>query len=314
MRDVVIAGGGLSGLVAAYELEKRGLSCSIVEIKRRTGGSIQTVQRGEFVMDGPAFATTDNLDRSWLADIGLDNALIPLETGAHALYGGTQTLIDALNARTYAPRLYRMAVSSVGEMDDHCGVCLENGILLDTRAIVVALPARMLDRLFYSYIDAISESMRDFRYDRIHRLSLGFSETLPPLVMPPDLAYAFVHRLDGPPRAPEGGTLIQVGLRIVADHAEDDGELLEHLCQDLKLPKPDAVYLADWADADPLSSHEPGFAERIRAIRDLLPPRIAIINSDTLTMAGLPPGVVDLGARIEQARHAAEQIAQELQG
>ena len=35
MRDVVVIGGGLSGLAACYELEKCGAAYTVIEVKRR---------------------------------------------------------------------------------------------------------------------------------------------------------------------------------------------------------------------------------------------------------------------------------------
>ena len=42
MRDVVVIGGGLSGLAACYQLEKTNLRYTLIEVKRRVGGGIQT--------------------------------------------------------------------------------------------------------------------------------------------------------------------------------------------------------------------------------------------------------------------------------
>jgi protoporphyrinogen/coproporphyrinogen III oxidase len=52
--DVVIVGGGVSGLAAAYEVIKRGQSAVVLERNERPGGIIQTERLGEFVIDtGP---------------------------------------------------------------------------------------------------------------------------------------------------------------------------------------------------------------------------------------------------------------------
>ena len=45
MRDVVVIGGGLSGLAACYELEKRGAAYTVIEVKRRFGGGIRSTLR-----------------------------------------------------------------------------------------------------------------------------------------------------------------------------------------------------------------------------------------------------------------------------
>ena len=47
MKDVIIIGGGLSGLSAAYELKKQGLSFTILEAQNRLGGRIETIYGNE---------------------------------------------------------------------------------------------------------------------------------------------------------------------------------------------------------------------------------------------------------------------------
>jgi protoporphyrinogen/coproporphyrinogen III oxidase len=50
--DVAIIGGGISGLAAAYELQRRGLSARIVEAGPRIGGVICTERFDDWVIDG----------------------------------------------------------------------------------------------------------------------------------------------------------------------------------------------------------------------------------------------------------------------
>ncbi len=53
-RDVVIIGGGLTGLTTALQLKKRGLTVVILEKSNRTGGQIATHREGEFLFEsGP---------------------------------------------------------------------------------------------------------------------------------------------------------------------------------------------------------------------------------------------------------------------
>ncbi len=44
--DVVVVGGGMAGLVAAYELEQKGISCVILEAANRFGGRVTTADYG----------------------------------------------------------------------------------------------------------------------------------------------------------------------------------------------------------------------------------------------------------------------------
>src|SRR5688572_24853041 len=52
VRDVVVIGAGISGLAAAYELQRRGATVRIVESSDRAGGVIDTERRDGWVIDG----------------------------------------------------------------------------------------------------------------------------------------------------------------------------------------------------------------------------------------------------------------------
>ena len=43
MQDVIVIGGGLSGLTIAYQLKKRGLAVKVLEAQHRLGGRIETI-------------------------------------------------------------------------------------------------------------------------------------------------------------------------------------------------------------------------------------------------------------------------------
>src|SRR5688572_1159106 len=50
--DVAVVGGGISGLAAAYELQRRGLNVSVLEAGPRAGGVISTERFDGWVVDG----------------------------------------------------------------------------------------------------------------------------------------------------------------------------------------------------------------------------------------------------------------------
>src|SRR5688572_31135402 len=100
MRDVVIVGGGLSGLAAAVELENLKIPYTLIEVKGRLGGSIATLRRDGFVLDTGAFAFPRAADWSFLAEFGLEDALYSVNDyhlqRMVAFKDGTQSVIDAL--------------------------------------------------------------------------------------------------------------------------------------------------------------------------------------------------------------------------
>ena len=77
--DVVIVGGGIAGLSAAFELQKQGLSFVILERASRTGGVILSEQVGEFVVDGgPDSILTQKPEGIALCkELGIADRLVP---------------------------------------------------------------------------------------------------------------------------------------------------------------------------------------------------------------------------------------------
>ena len=50
--DVVIVGGGIAGLAAAYELSRQGVGCVVLERHARPGGVIFSEEVDGFTIDG----------------------------------------------------------------------------------------------------------------------------------------------------------------------------------------------------------------------------------------------------------------------
>jgi hypothetical protein len=127
--DVIILGGGLTGLAAAWELERLGVDYALIEVKRRLGGSIYTERRDGFVLDGGAFISEKYGEWGFLAELGLGDSLIHMgvyrDGELVAFRHGTQSLVDALATKITHPIYYRMAGSSIGMIEGgRCGVCL----------------------------------------------------------------------------------------------------------------------------------------------------------------------------------------------
>lgn len=312
MRDVVVVGGGLTGLAAAYELEKQQISYTLIEVKRRLGGSIQTVIQEGSILDGAAFAITPDLQQHpWLDELGLHDAFFPVSPDAAAFKQGTETLIHALTAKLTAPRMMRMAVSSVGELDNgRFGICLENGLLLDAKALILAVPARFAERFFYGYITPITEHLLPYKYDTLVRASVVLSlDDWRDTVTLPEAVFTLTTFDDA--RIPAGNMLKQFGIRYSGD-ASQVAPMLKIVESVLRHYGLHSRYTHFWAEADPISCYEADHAKTMTAIHDLLPPGIALIGSD-YTLSPPRVGLANLTDRINQGIQAAHQIIAFLQ-
>ena len=89
--SVSVIGAGISGLVAARELESRGLSVRVFEAEARVGGKIATgTLHGMSIEEGPdSFLARDPCVSELCAELGLGQDLVaPTVFGAHILRGG----------------------------------------------------------------------------------------------------------------------------------------------------------------------------------------------------------------------------------
>ena len=274
MRDVVVIGGGLTGLSAAYELEQHNIDYTLIEVKPRVGGSIITTEQDGFILDGNGFITANTGDWSILSELGIEDALYETAEGHLMFKHGTQTLINALDSKLNGGRLMRMAVSSIGELEGKFTICMENGLLLDARALVITVPARFAERMFYGYINDISDALREFHYDSVHRVSVGYPrEQIPERFFPRfiDLLHPFQHWTDHPSRVPDGHILFQVGVRAKPD--SEEARLVNAIGKSFrwKEAQPVVQRIDHWAEADPLSCYDATHQTNMNTIRENLP-------------------------------------------
>ncbi|MFW5748467.1 MAG: FAD-dependent oxidoreductase [Chloroflexota bacterium] len=311
MRDVVIIGGGLSGLAAAWELEQSGVSYTLIEVKPRLGGSIHTVRVNGFCFDSGPMAhhlTNPSGFEAYLVRLGLSEQVTVTDDGRLAFIHGTHTLVETLAAQITAPVMRRMAVSTLGIMEpDRYSICLENGMLLDARALIVAAPARYAERMFYTLTPEISHQLLDYRYDTITRISAGY--TGPGyadlnVMYPPDAPIADTSRLTHPARLPDaGGAIVQAALRIEPGEMPQDpvGELAALMRWPLN---PDADHIATWTESDPVMWRMTDHIRRMTTIRALLPQGVALAGSDYVHSDGPPR----LDERVQQGQTAADRV------
>jgi monoamine oxidase len=311
MREVIVIGGGLSGLSAAIELQKRDIGYTLIEVKSRLGGSIHSLKRSGFTFDsGPMIHRLRDpaAFRQRLADLELLQAVTWLDDDRLVFNDGTQALTDTVAAVINAPIMYRMAVSTLGRFDpSRFAVCLENGLLLDTRSLIVAVPARHAERLFHTLTPEISYQLGDYRYDTITRISAGYSgnQHLSTQVAT-DYPVSSLECIDIPQRAPDGA-IVQAALRVAEHDLPDDpvGELAALMGWPLN---PDADHIATWPESDPIMWRSTDHPEKMDIIRHLLPPGVFLIGSDYIPTAE-PPRIDE---RIAQGVEAARGVAEHL--
>lgn len=309
----LVIGAGLGGLATALELQRRHIPCTLIELRRRAGGSISSERRDGFVLDAGPLAherePADSLpDMPWPEDIFFE---LRQQEGGRRLYAlreGSQALIDALTARLPAGALLtRLAVSSLGPAGVGFAVCLENGIVLTAPALVLAVPAQQAGRMVYNLCPPAGAALRGFHHDLITRVSLGYRrEDIPlPVPAPADTGFAFCHWTTHETRVPPGHVLLQLGLRMVPPDAAPD-KVIGELQANMGWPATQRVARVDhWPGSHCLEVHEPGHARRMAALRAQLPPGLALVGSDYG-----PPVLED---RLRQARSAAGDVAAWLQ-
>lgn len=314
MRDVVVIGGGLSGLAACSELDRRGIAHTVIEVKRRFGGGIRSSRQDGFTMDASAFAFRPIADRSLLEDLGLQEQVIPIGADRCVFRDGSESLVRAFAKGLRGGRLMRMALSSVGRLGERFTICLENGIMLDAGALILALPARYAARALWNLAPEAAEQLAGFRYDAIRRVSLGYHKRDLPATngVALDDRFNFIISTDQPGRVPDRDhRLVQVGLRGATDLTADEaiGAATRHLGWSAP---PHVASVDQWAEADLLSEYDAGHRICVRAIRDQLPAGLSLIGSDYCSEAPSVSGIARLDERIQAGICAARDAVESL--
>jgi protoporphyrinogen/coproporphyrinogen III oxidase len=98
VNNVVIIGGGISGLATAYYLTQRGLRPMLIEQAARLGGLVHTETiEGNRVENGPdSFLLNKTAAVELIREIGLEGELIPRNEARHATYIWKQGRLQAL--------------------------------------------------------------------------------------------------------------------------------------------------------------------------------------------------------------------------
>jgi protoporphyrinogen oxidase len=290
---LVIIGGGLTGLAAACEAQRLRLPCTLIEVKPRLGGAIRThIERG-FVMDGAHFLFEAYGGWGWLEALGLGDQVI--RVGAYrdgdllSLRGGMQQVVDALRARIgQCALLTRMAVSSLGGTDvtgARFGVCLENGVALPARAVLITAPARYAAHMLASLSPEAARLLDDHVYDPVARVHIGARRadldgwSAEAIAGAPGVKFAQAFTAESlPGRVPPDAVLVRLGMRLSA--AIPTAEAALTATRALVPAPPLAAWAHHWAEADSLSRYLPEHAAIMDAVEAALPPGTAIAGSD----------------------------------
>lgn len=308
--SILIVGGGLSGLAAAWELERLGAEYRLIEVKPRLGGSIITRRDQGFILDGGAFLLEKYGEWSFLEALGLGDAL---ERAGRYRDGelvyfrdGTQTLANALASRLGGTIMQRMAVSSIGGIPGGYGVCLENGVLLEAKGVIVASPARYAERMLRTLLPEAAAYFADYLYDPVVRVSLGYRrEDVPPTLARPDGSlFRFLEGYTFPARVPNGHVLIRVGVRLDRDPGVTTPEQAL-TCVRALLPEaiPVVEWATYWAEDHPLTRALPEHEAMMTQIEASLPRGLVLVGSDYRAKR--------LDDQIEQGRAAAHKVLRE---
>jgi protoporphyrinogen/coproporphyrinogen III oxidase len=307
--SIIVVGGGLTGLAAAWELQRLGVSYTLIEVKDRLGGSIITQRSSGFVIDGGAFLVEKYGKWAFLDALGLRDVLI--STGRYRdgelvyFRDGTQTLVDALTAQLHHPQMLRMAVSSIGAEPGGYGVCLENGVLLEAAGVIIAAPARYAERMLRTLLPEAALYLAAYQYEPVVRVSLGYraQEVLQPPERPAGDLFRFVEGCAFPSRVPTGCVLLRAGVRLNAD---PDVTTLEGAVAAVRALMPNVQPVVEWAtywgEDFALTGALPEHTVAMREIEAAMPRGLALVGSDYRAKR--------LDDRIEQGRAAARAVVE----
>lgn len=170
MEKTIIIGGGITGLVIAYNLRKKGLNPLVIEAGNRLGGRIYTkkTDNHEFelgatwVFDDPVLKELcDELSLTLYPQYLNGDALIKYQPSTpiqksptndlmndavyHKIEGGTGALIKALSKRLDASRIFLQAkVSRLAYKNDSITLTLDDGSELIGSQVILAIPPKSI--------------------------------------------------------------------------------------------------------------------------------------------------------------------------
>lgn len=323
----VVIGTGLSGLAAARALRNRGgLRITLIDLKKRVGASVSTHRADplEIQIDRGCVGTLDDpADPLWDA-LGLEDELVPVPMGDARTWfmfrRAQESVLGAVGMSPDYTLLMQSAVTSVGEFDAAARahgfprfcVCLENGTVLESDAVVIAVSAPRAERILRGLSPDAAAQLERYRFDTIARVNVvQYTADIDgklPAALPADHPIAYIARIDHPVRVPEGMTWLQFGMRCdpaVLETRWNPDDVAAQVTRMFDLPlgliQP---IVSVWPFDEPLEWQDTGFAARMEALHRALPEGAAVAGSDYIVTNRRPT----LTDRIRSGFAAAERV------
>lgn len=105
LADVVVVGGGIAGLTAAYELDRSGLDVIILESESQPGGRIRTVSYGSLYAESGAMVVTSSETQTLalMRELGVDSLIKLAPQGVDLCVGKRVAHLSRLDGRIRQP-------------------------------------------------------------------------------------------------------------------------------------------------------------------------------------------------------------------
>jgi protoporphyrinogen oxidase len=223
---VAVVGAGLSGLSAAWELERAGAEVVVLDAGRRPGGVIVTERRDGFIVEGgpDGFLVAEPDIQDLAREVGIGARLVDqvargatlctggrleplpegraaellgiqgvsdsgLEAGFRSFAAGMAEVVEAL-AAVLAPRIRTtQGVTAIARAARGWRLSLTGGSTLEAEAVIFAVPAWVVARLLAG-------------------LGVSAARALDTVVYSPSITVSLAYRADQVPRTPEGAGFV----------------------------------------------------------------------------------------------------------
>jgi protoporphyrinogen oxidase len=210
MSRVAVAGAGIAGLAAAWELARAGYDVTVLEGERRPGGMVVTEQRDGFVIEGgpDGFLAAEPEIPALAGEVGIADQLVgqstrgaflwngaalePLEEGRAAVLlgidaraadvaagfrsfaNGMGELVTALAGRLAGKLQFTQGVTGLAPTAAGWRVALTGGSARDADGVVLALPAYAAGRLLEAVGVSGARALGDVVYAPSVTVSLAY--------------------------------------------------------------------------------------------------------------------------------------------